>query len=230
MPGEAEDWAHMNLWCRVREVCPSSDSRYCSPGCWCRSGKSVVNKAVTGQKKHSFITVKLWIALNLPTLWGKSLILKKIFKCILWKKSKRNFMRAVDLSQDCHMNRLRSPSVAQTFDSFRVFSFHLIFFFLPRCFLCLSYCSSNVAQTRLPGFPLNTAKDSTRTGCQDTLSVAGSLQTGCSGEALQRLKATGWGGRRLHDCFYRWIAGGILDFFKFIFMVLKNNCNIRTIW
>lgn len=156
---------------------------------------------------------------------------EKIFKCIFWKKSKRNFMRVVDLSQGCHtkwtaldLRLLHKPLIVS------VFSFHLIFFFLPRCFLCLSYCSSNVARTRLPGFPLNTAKDSTRTGCQDTLSVAGSLQTGCSDEALQRLKATGWGGRRLHDCFYRWIAGGILEFFKFIFMVLKNNCNIRTIW
>ncbi|CAG00959.1 unnamed protein product [Tetraodon nigroviridis] len=49
------------------------------------------------------------------------------------------------------------------------------------CFLCLSYCFSNVARrTRLPGFPLNTAKGNTPTGCQDTLSVAGSLQAGCS--------------------------------------------------
>lgn len=74
------------------------------------------------------------------------------------------------------------------------------FHFHPNCFPSLSYCSSNVAWTQLPGLPLSEAKDSTPTPCQDTLSVPGSLQTGWSdGEVgvqggLQRVKATGWDG------------------------------------
>lgn len=65
---------------------------------------------------------------------------------------------------------------------FFLFSPPPLFLFYPACFPSPSYCSSDVACTQLPGFPLSEAKDSTPAPCQDTLSVPGSLQTGWSGE------------------------------------------------
>ena len=71
-------------------------------------------------------------------------------------------------------------------------SFLFFLHFYPYCFHSLSYCSSNVARTQLPGFPLSEAKDGTPTACQDTLSATGSLQTGWGGEG----EVGWWGGVR----------------------------------
>lgn len=112
-----------------------------------------------------------------------------------------NQTRCVALSCVSNYAGLISTSGREGFDSpTLVFLIYIFFFhFHPNCFPSLSYCSSNVAWTQLPGFPLSEAKDNTPTPCQDTLSVPGSLQTGWGGEAevgvqggLERVKATGW--------------------------------------
>lgn len=85
----------------------------------------------------------------------------------------------------------------------------LFFFFYPACFPSPSYCSSDVACTQLPGFPLSEAKDSTPAPCQDTLSVPGSLQTGWSGECGVAVEeGGGWLAGQGKGCRMSWGGGG----------------------